>query len=196
MAIDKNYESHVSENGTVIENRIVPEQGINPGEYSDILKFSNCTAILVDDCEIHGGKEDCIDVVRGANYTVKNSDLYPEQNGITIKGSVDGVKLDNIVFKTHGRDCDIELGQYDNYWYVGRPPTRNVVLHNIKSEDEKPVIVKVWDANVPIVENSNVRIIRIPKLIWFPYFVFRAIQTRGWSNIRKPVGNNVFISTK
>ena len=193
---DKNYESHVNENGTVIENRIIPEQGINPAEYSDILKFSNCTTILVDDCEIHGGKEDCIDAVRGADYTIKNSDLYPEHNGITMKGSIDGAKLDNIVFKTHGKDCDIELGQYDNYWYVGRLPTRNVVLHNIKSEDEKPVIVKVWDANVPVVENSNVRIIRIPKLIWFPYFVFRAIQTRGIKNIFNPVGSNTFIKTK
>jgi hypothetical protein len=196
MSADKNFESHASENGTVIENRIIPTVGTNPLDYSDILKFSNCTDILVDNCEIKGGKEDCIDIVRGVNYTIKNSDLYPVHNGITIKGSVDSVNLNNIVFKTHGKDCDIELGQYDNYWYVGRQPTRNILIHNIKSEDEKPVVIKIWDACTPAVENSNVRIIKIPKLIWFPYFVFRAIQTRGIKNIFTPVGSNTFIKTK
>ena len=98
MAADKNYESHVTENGSVIENRMIPSEGTDPAEYSDILKFSNCENITVKGCVILGGKEDCIDAVRGANYTIKNSDLYPEHNGITMKGSIDGAKLDNIVF--------------------------------------------------------------------------------------------------
>jgi len=196
MSADKNYESHVQENNTIIENRIIPTAEINPAEYSDILKFSNCTKVLIDNCEIQGGKEDCIDAVRGVDYTIKNSDLYPMHNGITLKGSIDGAKLDNIEFKTHGRDCDIELGQYDNYWYIGRPPTRNVTINNVKSEDGLPVVVKLWDAVAPVVTNSNIKIIRIPKLIWFPYFVFRAIQTRGIKNICKPVDSNAFIKTK
>ena len=194
---DKNYESHVTETGTVIENRIIPTSTEeDPSNFSDILKFSNCNDIIVDNCEIQGGKEDCIDAVRGTNYTIKNTDLYPAHNGITLKGSIDGAKIDNIEFKTHGRDCDIELGQYDNYWYVGRPPTRNVTLHNVNSYDDAPVIVKLWDAAAPTVTNSNVKIVRIPKLIWFPYFVFRAIQTRGIKNICKPVDSNTFIKTK
>ena len=193
---DKNYYSIADQSDVIIGDTIFPNGDVNPLEYSDIVKLSYATNITIKGCTIHGGKEDCIDAVRGTNYTIKNTDLYPAHNGITLKGSIDGAKIDNIEFKTHGRDCDIELGQYDNYWYVGRPPTRNVTLHNVNSYDDAPVIVKLWDAAAPTVTNSNVKIVRIPKLIWFPYFVFRAIQTRGIKNICKPVDSNTFIKTK
>jgi hypothetical protein len=196
MSADKNYESHVTETGTVIENRTIPAEGINPADYSDILKFSNCTGITVDNCTIYGGKEDCIDAVRGSLYTIKNTNLHPVHNGITIKGSVDGVLLENLVFETHGKDCDIEIGQFDNYWWIGRPPTRDIVIRNVMPADGKPVVIKLWDSATPEVYNSNVKFIKIPKFIWWFYFVFRAAQTRGIANVAKPVEAGTFIKTK
>lgn len=196
MAADKNYESHAGENGTVIENRVFPDTGINALDYSDILKFSNSTNCVVEGCTIHGGKEDCIDAVRGSNYKIFNTTLIPFHNGITLKGSIDGVLLDNVLFDGHGKDCDIDIGQFDNYWWIGRAPTRNVTLNNVKSTDGKPVIVRLWDAATPIITNSNVKIIKVPKLLWWPYFVFRAAQTRGYKNVAKPVDSTTFIKTK
>lgn len=196
MAADKNYESHVTENGSVIENRMIPSEGTNPAEYSDILKFSNCENITVKSCVILGGKEDCIDAVRGSNYNFETLSLSPKHNGITLKGSINGANIVNVEFQSHGKDCDIELGQYDNYWYIGRPPTRNVKIIDTKSVDGKPVTVKIWDAETPQVTDSNVKIVKIPKFIWFPYFVFRAIQTRGFKNITTPVKSGDFIKTK
>ena len=196
MSADKNYESHVQENGTLIENRTIPSEGVDPATYSDILKFSNCTGITVDGCTIYGGKEDCIDAVRGELYTIKNTSLHPVHNGITIKGSIDGVLLENITFETHGKDCDIDIGQFDNYWWIGRAPTRNIVIRNVMPDDGKPVVVRLWDATDPIVENSNVKIVKIPKFIWWPYFVFRAAQTRGIKNVATPVSSTSFIKTK
>lgn len=195
MSADKNYESHVQENGTVINDRIIPSD-VDPNNYSDILKFSNCTGCTVDNCTIHGGKEDCIDAVRGDLYTFKNSTLLPVHNGITIKGSIDGATLENITFGTHGKDCDIDIGQFDNYWYIGRAPTRNVIIKNVIADDDKPVVVRLWDATTPVIENSNVKVVKIPKFIWWPYFVFRAIQTRGFANVAKPVAAGDFIKTK
>lgn len=196
MSADKNYESHVTENGTIVENRTIPSEGTNPGDYSDILKFSNCENITVKNCTILGGKEDCIDAVRGNNYTFNAVTLAPKYNGITLKGSIDTANIVDVEFQTHGKDCDIELGQYDNYWYIGRPPTRNVSVTNVKAADGKPVVVKLWDAEDLVVVNSNVKVIKIPKFIWWPYFVFRAIQTRGFKNITTPVNANSFIKTK
>jgi hypothetical protein len=196
MGSDKNYESHVSENGTVIKDRIIPDENINPLDYSDILKFSNSSKVIVENCTIRGGKEDCIDIVRGEMISIKDTKLIPSKNGITIKGSVNDVNLDNVQFENRGSECDIELGQFDNYWYIGRPPTRGISLKNISSKDGKPVVVRIWDAESPVVENSNVKIVKIPKFVWWFYFVYRAIQTRGWSNITKPVESNVFITTK
>lgn len=195
MSADKNYESHVQENGTHIEGRTLPSDA-DPAEYSDILKFSNCEDITVKNCSILGGKEDCIDAVRGNNYTFDTVTLTPKHNGITLKGSIDTASITNVEFQSHGKDCDIELGQYDNYWYIGRPPTRNVRIIDTNATDGKPVVVKVWDAKTPIVVNSSVKIINIPKFIWWPYFVFRAIQTRGIKNITTPVEAGSFIKTK
>jgi len=196
MAADKNYESHAGENGTVISHRIIPDNGNNSLEYSDILKFSNCTNCTVDNCTIHGGKEDCIDAVRGSRYVIRNSTLLPYHNGITLKGSIDGALLENLVFDGNGKDCDIDIGQFDNYWWIGRAPTRNVIINNVTSTSGKPVVVRLWDADAVTVTASNVKIVRVPKFIWWPYFVFRAAQTRGFKNVAKPVDANTFIKTK
>lgn len=196
MAADKNYESHAGEIGTVIAARAFPEIGLSALDYSDILKFSNCTDIVVDGCTIQGGKEDCIDAVRGSNYTIRNTTLLPRHNGITLKGSIDGALIENIEFDGHGADCDIDIGQFDNYWWIGRQPTRNVVIRNVYCANGSPVKVRLWDAANPVIEKSNVQIIRIPKIIWWPYFVFRAAQTRGIRNVAKPVNPTMFITTK
>ena len=196
MAADKNYESHAGEIGTVIAGRAFPEIGLSALDYSDILKFSNCTDIVVDGCTIQGGKEDCIDAVRGSNYTIRNTTLLPRHNGITLKGSIDGALIENIEFDGHGADCDIDIGQFDNYWWIGRQPTRNVVIRNVYCANGSPVKVRLWDAANPVIEKSNVQIIRIPKIIWWPYFVFRAAQTRGIRNVAKPVNPTMFITTK
>ena len=196
MSADKNFESHATEDGTLITGRMIPEKEINSLDYSDILKFSNCKNIIVDNCIIEGGKEDCIDAVRGSNYLIRNSNLSPFHNGITLKGSIDGVRIENVIFDGHGKDCDIDIGQFDNYWWIGRKPTRNIQISKVKSADGKPVIVRLWDAEAPAVIDSNVKIIRVPKFIWWPYFVFRAAQTRGYKNVTTPVADSTFIKTK
>lgn len=196
MASDKNFESHAGEVGSLISGRNIPEVGINPSDYSDILKFSNCTDIVVDGCNIEGGKEDCIDAVRGSNYTIRNTTLIPHHNGITLKGSIDGALIANVVFDGHGSDCDIDIGQFDNYWWIGRPPTRKITIRNVNSRDGSPVLVRLWDSESPVIEYSNVKIFRVPKIVWWPYFVFRAGQTRGFKNVTKPVDGSTFIKTK
>jgi len=118
--VDKNYESHVNESGAIIRDRLIPSEGTDPAEYSDILKFSNCADILVDNSTILGGKEDAIDAVRGSGYTFNNLTLIPTYNGITVKGAIDDVLIENITFEKHGSNSDLEFGQFDNY--CGVPP--------------------------------------------------------------------------
>ena len=178
MAADKNFESHY-EDGTVIARRTIPE-GVNALDYSDVLKFSNCSNATVSGCNIKGGKEDAIDAVRGE----------------TLKGSIVNYCIDGVKFLTHGSDCDMEFGQYDNYWYIGRKPTRGGIINNVNATDGKPVVIKLWDATTPTVTDSNIKFVKIPKIIWFPYFVFRAIQVRGIKNIFKPVDTGAFIASK
>ena len=194
MATDVNFESHY-EDGTVIADRTIPE-GVNALDYSDILKFSECSNATVSNCNIEGGKEDAIDAVRGENLRIVDCNLTPHKNGITLKGSIVNYCIDGVKFLTHGSDCDMEFGQYDNYWYIGRKPTRGGIINNVNATDSKPVVIKLWDATAPTVTDSNVKIVKIPKIVWFPYFVFRAIQVRGIKNIFKPVDTGAFIASK
>ena len=194
MAADKNLESHAGEDGTVISNRVIAPDDWT--QISDVLKFSNCTNIVVDGCTIEGGKEDCIDAVRGSNYTFNNIVLGPRKNGITLKGAIAGYTIRDASFISSGSDCDMEFGQYDNYWYIGRPPTRNGKISLTKSVSGKQLVLKLWDAEMPEIVDSNIKVVKIPKIIWWPYFVFRAIQTRGIKNIFKPVEAGTFIKTK
>jgi len=191
--MDKNYESHY-EDGEVIADRVIVPPNLN--EISDTLKFSNCANVTVRNCTIEGGKEDCIDAVRGENYTFTETILIPHKNGITLKGSIVNYNINNITFNAHGSDCDMEFGQYDNYWYIGRKATRGGIIDTIKAVDNKPIKIKLWDAEPPTITNTNVKIIKVPKIIWWPYFVFRCIQVRGIKNIFKPVDNGTFIQTK
>lgn len=188
-SVDINYESHVNESGTVIRHRLIPSEGANPADYADVLKFSNCTDVVVDGSTVVGGKEDAIDAVRGSNYTFRNLTLVPNANGITAKGSIDGVLIENVSITAHGTDSDLEFGQFDNYWYVGRPPTQNITIKNVNAVDGQPVVVTLWDATTPTVIDSNVTIIRVPKWIWWPYFAIRAIQTRGIAGLFRPPGS-------
>lgn len=194
MASDKNFESYAQQDGTLIEGRVFAPENID--QYSDILKFSNCTNTTVNKCRIEGGKEDAIDAVRGSNYTISSTTLVPKHNGITLKGSIDGYIIQDVTFETHGKDCDIDIGQYDNYYFIGRKPTRHGNITNVNAVDGKPVVIRLWDATKPNIFNSNVKVVTISKFIWWPYFVFRAIQTRGIKNIFKSVEKNTFIKTK
>ena len=191
---DVNYESHVKESNLLISDRQYSPE--NPTSYSDILKFSNCESVLVTKCIIYGGNEDCIDAVRGTDYSFDQTTLIPlGKNGITLKGSIKNFNIEDVTYAAHGTECDIELGQFDNYWYIGRPPTRGGVIINTTATDNKPIKIKVWDADVPMVASSSVKIVKIPKIIWFPYFVFRCIQVRGFKGLFKPVPDDNYIAT-
>lgn len=195
MSADVNYESYVAESGLTIENRVFPTDAVSPESYSDILKFSGCKDVTVNNCTIHGGKEDCLDAVRGSNYTIKDCKLHATQNGITFKGAIEGGLIEHVTFVTSGKNSDIELGQFDNYWYIGRPATRNISIRNVTSESGKPIQVVLWDAENISVQDTNAKIKKVPKFIWWPYFVFRAIQVRGIGNLFKPVPADSFIKT-
>lgn len=178
MKTDKNYQSHVLESG-------IAHLGLNwvppadPLEYSDILKFSQCQDTSVNGFDIFGGTEDCIDCVRGRNYTVSDCVLRPKgERAITFKGAIDGWTISKTLIHT-SKSAEIEVGQFDNYWYPGRPPTRKGRIYYVVSSDPtEPVRVKLWDAEPPIVELSAVKIITVPKYIWLPYFLFRYAEIR------------------
>ena len=183
MKKDVNFKSYVEEEYLTIKAWDNPS---DPAQFDDVMKFSNCKYVRVEGVTITGGMEDCIDAVRGKEYYFENLTLHPLNNGITIKGSIDGWHLKNILFERKGNEYTIEIGQYDNYWTPSTPPTRNGTIENVKMADGSKVTVRIWDGEKPQLINApDVKIVKIPKFIWFPYFVFRSIQRNGLKFFKK-----------
>jgi hypothetical protein len=165
---DTNWRSYVGpqDNGKLVtsEDWQAPS---NPKEYDDLFKCSNVDGLIALGLTIPASREDSIDCVRGSNYLIQSCTI---QGSVTIKGAIDGFELNNCVISG-----TVELGQYDNYWTRGRAPTRNVRLVNCCSPDGSPIRVKLWDAELALIAGTSVKVTRIPKWIWLPYFLFRRL---------------------
>ena len=165
---DTNWRSYVgpADNGIVVD-AAEWQAPLDPENWDDLVKGSNVSHLCVKGLTIPAAREDSIDFVRGKNYVVQHCKVG---GSITVKGSVNGLSLYGCAISG-----TVELGQYDNYWTKGRAPTRNVSIIDCNSPDGSPIRVKVWDAELPLVQNTNVKLTKIPKWIWLPYFIFRRL---------------------
>jgi hypothetical protein len=165
---DTNWRSYVgpADNGKLVtsEDWQAPS---DPKQWDDLFKCSNVSNLTAIGLVIPSSREDSIDCVRGSNYLIQSCTI---QGSVTVKGSIDGFTLSNCVVSG-----TVELGQYSNYWVKGSAPTRNVSLVNCCSPDGSPIRVKLWDAEMPRIENTSVQIIKMQKWVWLPYFIFRRL---------------------
>lgn len=152
---------------------------LDPAKYDDILKRSLCEGFTVTDAFIPGGRENAVDFVRGKSYRILKCVLGIAGYGAaTIKGSIDGWTVEESVVK-NGRKFGLEIGQFDNYWYPGRKPTRGGKIIRSSTGGADPIKVVLWDAERPEVIDSKVKVVKYPWLVWFPYFCIRALVVRA-----------------
>ena len=171
---DVNYYSIADRNDEEVASCVLPGTGENPLDYSDILKLSKATNIVVKGCTIHGGKEDCIDMNRYCeNILVEDTKVISNGNYcFTIKGGTKNVTLRNVVIEKHGKWYDIDLGNWSDQ---SNELTTGIVLDNVTSADGKPVSVRVLWAEEPTVIGGNVKVITIPKSL---YSIYRWLRAR------------------
>lgn len=176
---DYNYRSYYQTNGTRVTQETIPDPPVNNMAYDDMLKFSDCQHAVVDHCSIGGGREDCIDCVRGLGLLVQDCDLTPKgRNGITIKGGFKTWLVKKTHFTAHGAEADIELGQFskwDRFPFRKDRTTGGAIVSSTATGDT-PIVVRAWNADLPNVIDSRVEIIRVLWAVWFPYFCFRRLQ--------------------
>jgi hypothetical protein len=151
----------------------------------DTVKVSHCRGIFVANKSIANFVEDCLDVVCVSHSTFHNLTLAPHgRNGITVKDRSRSVYFVGLSFLSHGKECDVELGQFSNAWYPGAQPTSDILLAGPGSLDGLPVKIRVWDATDPEVRFPHV-IQRVPKWMWFPYFCSRYALLRITNFVRR-----------
>lgn len=165
---DTNWRSFIKQTGTITEW----ENPADPSQYDDLFKGSECKEFGAEGITIVGGsREDSIDCVRGKNYLFKDCEVL---GSITIKGSIDGWSLEGC--KVHAQ---VEVGQFDNYWYPFRKPTRNGIIYQTV-HGGSVVKVRLWDADMPALIETEANVTKIPWVVWFPYFCWRYVAIRTW----------------
>lgn len=172
---DVNWISYYGNNPNTEDFKNPPD----PENYDDIVKFYRCTSAYFRSHTVQPGRENCIDATGCVNLTLTDSTFLPGAgiSAFTIKGATDGWTIADSVIG-HGKETDVELGQFDNSWYIGRPPTRNGLIAYCRSNDGRPIKVTCWNAEPPKVIGSRVKIVRVPWIVWFPYFCWRYIRHR------------------
>lgn len=174
---DNNGVSYANLNGHV---DTAPEF-ISFRDRDDSFKLANCQGVIFANKVIHNWGEDCVDVCRGQHIVLHNFQLHPlGRNGVTLKGSL-SFFTGFFHFHGNGKKSDVEIGQFDNYWYPGRPPTRQLDLH--VSGSIRSLKVVFWDADQGSINLSadggiEVKKVVVPKVVWYPYFLFRYASLR------------------
>lgn len=170
---DHNYRSYADVRGVNVEGITLPEKGVDNLAYSDVLKLSRAQDVVVRNCYIYGGVEDCIDMNRYCeNVLIENCTLYPAgKYAMTIKGGSSGIVLRNIVIDGHAGEVDIDLGNWSDQ---SMEQSRAICLDNVTRADGTPVTVRVLWAEKPIVVGGNVNVVVIPKFIARIYRWLRA----------------------
>jgi hypothetical protein len=163
---DRNYLSFVKEKGTILTSFEPPA---NPAEWDDLLKFSDCQSVTVSGITVPGGaRENALDAVRGKGYYFVDSEFgNGGVSSVTLKGAIDGWVFERCTFGDK-----IEVGQFDDYWFPGRKPTRNGLISDCHSTTGK-VLVELWDAEAPLTPFTDTKVVKVPKWKWLPYFLFR-----------------------
>jgi hypothetical protein len=168
---DINYESYANQDGVIVEDREVSPE--NPLQFSDVLKFSNCTNFRVSRARIMGGKEDCIDINRGQRGLIEETTLVPIGNfAMTIKGGFESLHLRDVVLIRQGKEVSIDLGNWSDQapWKM----TKGVVLQGVISQDGQPVTCRVMWAQKPKVIGGNVKV-KDWRIQAFFYFAFKSV---------------------
>lgn len=98
---------------------------------------------------------------------------------VTIKGGCYDITLDDVVIERPAQGwegVDIDIGNRSHN-ALGR--TRGVVLSNVRRADGKPVRVRVGWADMPVVRDSNVKILRVQSML-LRWFVLARARLQGY----------------
>ena len=144
------------------------------------LKISFGYNILVENCEIYGGYEDCVDIVRGANITFKNCKFIAcnTKHHFTIKGGCKNILIEDCEFVNDFNKwydgAILDIGNYCNYDQVQRPKAREVKVKNCKLTNIKfKLLSRVLYGSKPKVENTKGLTFKLPSIFTKIFFKLR-----------------------
>jgi hypothetical protein len=180
-AKDTNYRSYADLEDVRIPDytRFDPtDEGLDPRDYADVLKFSHAERVAGVNLTVVGGKENAIDMNRRCR-DIFLSDVTlcgGDQSSVVIKGATENVILRRFTYFVSKKAwCEVLIGDWSDQ---STEPSRNIVLDDHYRKDGKPVRVVVGRAEWPYVVGGNVRICYVKSYalkayFWAKYFAVR-----------------------
>jgi len=157
------------------------DSDLNGQGLSETLKFSCCKNVIVEgnNHKVIGGIEDCLDIVRGCNYTFRNIHFITDgtKQHVTAKSGLQNVVFENCTFSGKPKTACVVMGQYSDYNILKMPKTQHFLFKNCKFEYKKQAI-QLWFADNVVLENTDAKINKIPGIVVWTYFTFRKIQDK------------------
>lgn len=165
-----------------VKNCKIDANGVAEG-----LKLSYCHDVTVENCEIIGGYEDCVDIVRGGNIVFNNCRFIANntKHHFTIKCKVNNVIIKNSTFVNDFRSiwdgAFVDLGNWGDYDIRKLPKTKNIQIINCKFENVswwKRVTTRQIYAEKPIIKNTKGFNFKIPSLFVKIFWAFKRCQAK------------------
>jgi len=175
--------------GREMRSGLVQNCQIDGSGCSEGLKLSFVYNMDFKNCQIIGGREDCVDIVRGGDISFEGCEFISNNSKqhVTIKGGAKNISFKDCTFQNDYRcwwdGACIDLGNWTDYDEVLRPPVRNVSVDNCKMKNMKRrTLTRRLFSMDPLVENSDGRNVCVPVLFvrafWF-------LQRKGWVGKRR-----------
>ena len=157
---------------------------IDAGPVSEGLKLSYCHDVIVKDCTIIGGIEDCVDIVRGGFMLFENCRFVSNntKHHFTIKCQASNITIKDCVFvndfKTLIDGAFVDLGNWSDYDVVDLPKTKDIYIVDYKFENiswYKKIISRRLYAENPVIRGDGV-ILKVPRLLVWLFWKLRRFQ--------------------
>jgi hypothetical protein len=133
---DKNYKSYELLGGIAVRDVVLRPE--NPADWNDTMKVWKCWGTYFERFEVLGSTEDCVDVGQASSFCTFDKFVVEPTGkyGFTIKGGSDHNNFFNITFRGHGRDVDIEIGNWHSFNF---DRSKHNFFNRVKAVDGRPV---------------------------------------------------------
>lgn len=157
---------------------------IDAGPVAEGLKLSYCHDVIVKNCTIIGGFEDCVDIVRGGFMIFENCRFVSKntKHHFTIKCNAYNITIKDCVFvNDFNKLIDgafVDLGNWSDYDVDDLPKTKDIYIVDCKFENVswyKKIISRRLYAETPVVRGTGF-ILKIPRLFVWLFWKLRRFQ--------------------
>jgi|TARA_Y100000289_G_scaffold19707_1_gene19039 hypothetical protein len=166
----------------LIKNCKIDANGASEG-----LKLSWCRDVLVENCTIIGGYEDCVDIVKGRDITFRNCKFIAKntKHHFTIKCMASNIIIKDCEFinnfnHVYDGAC-VDMGNWSLYDTEDLKKTQGVIIQNCSLKNMswyKKILTRRIYAKSAIIKQTSGFNLKIPRLFVKIFWAFKRCQAK------------------